>query len=237
MACQLSRLMPLQSLDISLCFRSVKVCLVGGPVPDNLKGLAVGRLSHRSPCPGFLLLFSFPCHNMLPSIIFVLALSLPISVLAVSLWRDDEPLHIPLVRRRNVRRNDRAVLDHYVATSNGLRAKYGIGQPPIGSSSRRAQTGDVGITNQVRLPSTTDSSVRLTILTQQGRGYKLLYPSQRRLSVSAKPYQNVFALPTHLCFSVLFSEPRNSISSLTQVPQICGLPPPAAPAAVRTPQC
>jgi hypothetical protein len=94
---------------------------------------------------------------MLPSIIFVLALSFPFSVAAVP-HRRDEPLHIPLIRRRsNVRRqsND-ADLDHYAAVSSGLRAKYGFGSP---SPSRRAQTTDIGITNQVRLSSTTVSGV------------------------------------------------------------------------------
>jgi hypothetical protein len=97
---------------------------------------------------------------MLSSIIFVLALSFPFSVAAVP-PRRDEPLHIPLIRRRsNVRReSDRVDLDYYAAVSSSMRQKYGFGSS---SPSRRAQSTDVGITNQVRLPSTTDSGVRLT---------------------------------------------------------------------------
>lgn len=108
---------------------------------------------------------------MLPSIIFLLALSIPFSVAAVPSKRD-EPLHIPLIRRRsNVRRDDGVDLDHYASVAGGLREKYNLASR---SPSRRAQTTDVGITNQVRLSSTTGSRVRLTLLTQQGRGYKLL---------------------------------------------------------------
>jgi hypothetical protein len=86
---------------------------------------------------------------MLPSIIVIIALSLPFSMAAAP-PRRDETLHIPLIRRRsNVRRQDDTVdLDRYAAISTGLRAKYGM----IPSSpSRRAQTTDIGITNQVRL--------------------------------------------------------------------------------------
>ncbi|KAF8494617.1 acid protease [Russula emetica] len=82
---------------------------------------------------------------MLPSIIFVLALSLPFSLAAVP-PRRDETFHVPLVRRRsNVRRQGSVDLDHYATVSNGLRAKYGYGSS---SPSRRAQTTDIGITNQ-----------------------------------------------------------------------------------------
>lgn len=98
---------------------------------------------------------------MLPSIIFVLALSFPFSVAAVP-PRRGEPLHIPLIRRRsNVRReSDPVDLDYYAAVSSNMRQKYGFGSS---SPSRRAQTTDVGITNQVRLSSITDSAVRLTL--------------------------------------------------------------------------
>ncbi len=81
---------------------------------------------------------------MLPSIILALALSLPFSVAAVP-PRRDETLHIPLIRRRsNVRRRD---VD-YAAVAGGLKHKYGYGSS---SPSRRAQTTDIAITNQVRL--------------------------------------------------------------------------------------
>lgn len=97
---------------------------------------------------------------MLPSIIFVLALSLPFSVAAVP-PRRDETVHIPLIRRRsNVRRDGFLDLDHYAAMSHRLRQKYNYKQS---SQSRRAQTTDIGITNQVRLSYTTDFSVRLTL--------------------------------------------------------------------------
>jgi len=97
---------------------------------------------------------------MLPSIIFVLALSLPFSLAAVP-PRRGEPLHIPLLRRRsNVRRDDGVDLDHYAAVSSGLREKYGFG---LSSPSRRAQTTDIGITNQVCLAFTTVSGVRLIL--------------------------------------------------------------------------
>jgi hypothetical protein len=96
---------------------------------------------------------------MLPSIIFVLALSLPFSVAAVP-PRRDEPLHIPLIRRRSNVRRQGVDLDHYAALSSNLRGKYGIGSS---SPSRRAQTTDIGITNQVRFSSTTDSGDPLTL--------------------------------------------------------------------------
>ncbi len=126
------------------------------------KGLAVGPPFHCSL--GFFLLSSslplpFPYHNMLPSIIFVIALSLPFSVAAVP-PRRGEPLHIPLIRRRsNVRRDDGADLDYYATVSNNMKDKYGFGKS---SPSRRAQTTDMGITNQVRLSSTTHTGVHLT---------------------------------------------------------------------------
>jgi hypothetical protein len=43
---------------------------------------------------------------------------------------------------------------------SGLQDKYNFRRS---SPSRRAQTTDMGITNQVRLTSTTDSGVRLTL--------------------------------------------------------------------------
>jgi hypothetical protein len=95
---------------------------------------------------------------MLPSIIFALALSLPLSVAAVP-PRRDEPLHIPLIRRRNHERRVDADVDRYAAVSSGLRDKYGMGSS---SPERRAQTTDIGITNQVRSSSAIDSGIRLT---------------------------------------------------------------------------
>jgi hypothetical protein len=86
--------------------------------------------------------------------------------------RRDETLHIPLIRRRsNVRRDDTVDLDHYAAMSHRLRQKYNIGQS---SPSRRAQTTDIGITNQVSLSSTTVSSVRLTLF-QHNKGSDTSY--------------------------------------------------------------
>lgn len=177
---------------------------------------------------------------MLPSIIFALALSFPFSVAAVPPRRDD-PLHIPLIRRRsNVRRDSDGVdLDHYAAVSNALRQKYGIGSS---SPSRRAQTTDLGITNQVRLSSSTDSGIHLTPSIYNATRA----PIRVTLPKSASAPRECEILRESRCFcpltycvsiSILFTEPRNSISSSTRVPQICGLLPKAAPAAVRTPQC
>lgn len=118
------------------------------------KGLAVGRHFIALLVLVFLIIiFSFPYHNMLPSIIFALALSLPFSVTAVPSRREADPLHIPLVRRRsNVRRDSStADLDYYSGVSNSMRTKYGIETPSL---NRRGQTTDMGITNQVRLSST-----------------------------------------------------------------------------------
>jgi cathepsin D len=95
---------------------------------------------------------------MLSSIIFVLALSLPFSEAAVP-PRRSEPLHIPLIRRRSNVRRQGVDLDHYAAVSDAIRQKYGISSS---GPSRRAQTTDIGITNQVRLSFTTDSGVPLT---------------------------------------------------------------------------
>lgn len=139
---------------------------------------------------------------MLPSIIFAIALSIPFSVAAVP-PRRSEPLHIPLIRRRsNLRRDDSADLDRYAAMSDLLKGKYGMSDPSL---SRRAQTTDIGTTNQVRLSSTFIPESISHYSTLQGLRYKLLCSSQRRLSVSAKPYENVFALPSHLLrFDITF---------------------------------
>jgi aspartyl protease len=104
---------------------------------------------------------------MLPSIIFAIALSLPFSVAAVP-PRRGEPLHIPILRRRsNVRRQDPVDTDHYAAVSSGLRGKYRIGSSS--SLSRRGQTTDIGITNQVRLFYIRLWYSRLTCVTQRAR--------------------------------------------------------------------
>jgi hypothetical protein len=95
---------------------------------------------------------------MLFSIIFVLALSLSLSV-AVVPPRRDEPLHIPLIRRRSNERRLDADLDRYAAVSGGIRKKYGF---ESSSPERRAQTTDIGITNQVRPSSAIDCGIRLT---------------------------------------------------------------------------
>jgi hypothetical protein len=101
---------------------------------------------------------------MLPSIILALALFLSSSVAAVP-PRRDEPLHIPLIRRRGNERRQDADVDRYAAVSSNLKSKYGYGSP---SPERRAQTTDTGITNQVRpLLQLTPVSVRPQ---QLGRG-------------------------------------------------------------------
>jgi hypothetical protein len=94
---------------------------------------------------------------MLPSIILVLSLSISSSVVAVP-HRRDEPLHIPIHRRHNERRQD-AGIERFADAANALRAKYNMGQS---SPQRRAQTSDIGITNQVCPSSATDSAIRLT---------------------------------------------------------------------------
>lgn len=96
---------------------------------------------------------------MLSSIIFILALSFPFSVAAVP-PRRDEPLHIPLIRRRSNVRRENVDLYYYAGVASNMRAKYNIAP---GSPSRRAQTTDMGLTNQVRLSSATDPRVQLTI--------------------------------------------------------------------------
>ena len=92
---------------------------------------------------------------MLPSIIVVVALSLSSSLAAVP-PRRDETLHIPIRRRSNVRRED-VDINRYVAAANSMRHKYGYKPSP---HSRRAQTTDIGITNQVCPPFATGSGVR-----------------------------------------------------------------------------
>ncbi|KAI0301043.1 aspartic peptidase domain-containing protein [Multifurca ochricompacta] len=78
---------------------------------------------------------------MLPSIIISLALFTSLSIAAAPPRR--EPLHIPVLRRRHVARGQEADLVHYASVSAGLKDKYNFS--PL---SRRAQTTDVGITNQ-----------------------------------------------------------------------------------------
>lgn len=81
---------------------------------------------------------------MLPSIIFALALFVSYSVAAVP-PRRREPLHIPVLRRQNVRRSGTADLDRIAASAQATKQKFGI---TSSSLSRRAQTTDIGITNQ-----------------------------------------------------------------------------------------
>lgn len=80
---------------------------------------------------------------MLPSILFALSVFVPLSLAAVPARRD--PLHIPVIRRRHARRGEEADVIHYSAVSAGLRHKYNFDS--LGTS-RRAQTTDIGITNQ-----------------------------------------------------------------------------------------
>lgn len=163
---------------------------------------------------------------MLSSIIFVLALSLPFSVAAAP-PRRDESLHIPLIRRRsNVQRNFVDV-NHYAGVASNMRAKYNFAPS---SPSRRAQTTDVGITNQVRFSSATDSRVQLTLFNTTRAKIRVTSPK------APSALRECETLSFTLSLIVFFTDPRNSISSLTPAPQICGLPSPAAPDARRAPQ-
>ncbi|KAH8980926.1 acid protease, partial [Lactarius hatsudake] len=54
-------------------------------------------------------------------------------------------LHIPVIRRNHARRGEEADTAHYSAVLAGLRHKYNYDSP---EASRRAQTTDIGITNQ-----------------------------------------------------------------------------------------
>jgi hypothetical protein len=68
-----------------------------------------------------------------------------LSVAAAQLQGRD-PIHIPVLRRRHVRHRDQADLHHYAKLAAGLRDKYNYGP----SVSRRAQTTDFILTDQVR---------------------------------------------------------------------------------------
>ncbi|KAH8995236.1 acid protease [Lactarius hatsudake] len=80
---------------------------------------------------------------MLPSIFFALSFFAPLSLAVVPPRRD--PLHIPVTRRNHARRGEEADTAHYSAVLAGLRHKYNYDSP---GASRRAQTTDIGITNQ-----------------------------------------------------------------------------------------
>ncbi|KAH9017309.1 acid protease [Lactarius pseudohatsudake] len=80
---------------------------------------------------------------MLPSILFALSFFGPLSLAVVPPRRD--PLHIPVTRRNHARRGEEADTAHYSAVLAGLRHKYNYDSP---GASRRAQTTDIGITNQ-----------------------------------------------------------------------------------------
>ncbi|KAH9035382.1 acid protease [Lactarius pseudohatsudake] len=80
---------------------------------------------------------------MLPSILFALSFFGPLSLAVVPPRRD--LLHIPVIRRNHARRGEEADTAHYSAVLAGLRHKYGYDSP---GASRRAQTTDIGITNQ-----------------------------------------------------------------------------------------
>lgn len=81
---------------------------------------------------------------MLPSIIFPLALFVSYSVAAAP-PRHREPLHIPVLRRQNARRSGTADLDRIAASAQATKDKFRL---TSSSLSRRAQTTDIGITNQ-----------------------------------------------------------------------------------------
>jgi hypothetical protein len=81
---------------------------------------------------------------MLPSIILSLFLFSALSGAAAPPSPRD-PIHIPVLRRRHVRR-DGSVPDHYTQAAARLRKKYGYNLPV----SRRAQTVDMALTDQVR---------------------------------------------------------------------------------------
>ena len=169
---------------------------------------------------------------MLPSII-ILAVSLSSSLAAVP-PRSDDTLHIPIRRRSNVRRQDPGV-DRYASAASALRHKYGMEPSP---HERRAQTTDIGITNQVCAPSTTDYGVRLTICNPTRARIQVTLPkSTSAHRECGNPLRVSLLHPLTRCVSMLCSEPNPSISSSTPVPQICGSPQPAARVVVRTPRC
>ncbi|KAI9453773.1 acid protease [Lactarius psammicola] len=81
---------------------------------------------------------------MLPSILFALSFFVPLSLAVVPARRD--PLHIPVFRRRHhTRRGEEADVIHYAAVLEATRHKFNYDSPGV---SRRAQTTDIGITNQ-----------------------------------------------------------------------------------------
>ncbi len=83
---------------------------------------------------------------MLPSILIVLSLFAPLSLAVVQPVRRD-PLHIPISRRNHPRRDGEADVDHYATVAAKMRHKYKFGSL---RESRRSQTSDIGITNEVR---------------------------------------------------------------------------------------
>ncbi|KAI0267050.1 aspartic peptidase domain-containing protein [Gloeopeniophorella convolvens] len=84
---------------------------------------------------------------MLPSILPSLALLASLAAAAPSPQSDSNALHIPIVRRASARRaGPEADTAFYAGVAASIKAKYGFA--PADSNPRRAQTTDIGITNQ-----------------------------------------------------------------------------------------
>jgi cathepsin D len=124
---------------------------------------------------------------MLLSIIIPLLLFPSLLVAAASPPPRRDPVHIPVLRRRHVRSGGEADLGHYANLAASLRRKYKYG-PPV---SRRAQTADINMTNQVSCISDIARPHFLTRTNNKGFRYKLLCTSQCRHSVRVV-VENVF---------------------------------------------
>jgi hypothetical protein len=161
---------------------------------------------------------------MLPLLVVVSLLFSSLSLAAAPPPRRD-PIHIPVLRRRHVRRGSPVDVNHYAGVAAGLRNKYNFGR----SVSRRAQTAGIAITNQVRRMS---GVARPRFITHQ----RVPIQATLRQSVSVlRKLVVVQSVAVRRLTQRFRSGPNPSILSSTRVHRTCGLPVQTALPVIRAP--
>ena len=210
-------------------FRS-SLCYLSFPIPllyhstlarPNFDVPNKGRPS-KSPITlslSFLLLFRNPSPTltnfMLPSIIVALALSVSYSVAAAP-PQGREALHIPVARRHNLRRGNGLIdEDRLAAAVKDLKKKYRHGS----SHSPRAQSTDIGITNQVTSLSRTIVAIGISVSWCVAHNYRTRI--RRTLPKSASALRECPPLRMSFCSCSLT---RSIVVHYAQAPEHAGRP-------------
>ena len=210
-------------------FRS-SLCYLSFPIPllyhstlarPNFDVPNKGRPS-KSPITlslSFLLLFRNPSPTltniMLPSIIVALALSVSYSVAAAP-PQGREALHIPVARRHNLRRGNGLIdEDRLAAAVKDLKKKYRHGS----SHSRRAQSTDIGITNQVTSLSRTTGAIGISVSWCVAHNYRTRI--RRTLPKLASALRECSPLRMSFCSCSLT---RSIVVHYAQAPEHAGRP-------------